>query len=354
MQLFDLEPASSPDTLLADRYRIQRRLGTGGHAVVYFGVDTVQNLPVAVKELQFSDHHKADYREALIQRFYQEARIAGSLRHDNIIAVFDTLTLDNRHLMILEYVDGLTLDDYIESVSINCKQMLELLIQTADALGYAHRKQIVHRDIKPQNLLVTHAMQAKLMDFGIAKLSDQLSVTSDGSLLGTLAYMSPEQLQNSRNASALSDVYSFGVMMYEIFTGSLPFSHESLSELVTAVFCQIPPLVHEKNPRVPPALSAVIAQAMGREQSQRYQDMKQLRADLVRCLSLLPQEILMSPLKSLRQSALIENHIESSPAPEPRRAAKAKATPFYQKYLAPSLLQNLQTDESDSEDELSF
>lgn len=318
--------------LIAGKYNISRRLGTGGHATVYFGMDIDQKIPVAVKQLQLDEHLKPAEREGLIQRFYQEAEIAQSLTHPNIIAVFDAFDFQDQHIMILEYVDGLPLDLYLKEQKPSFKQLLNLLTQVADALNYAHRKKIIHRDIKPQNILISSAEQAKLMDFGIAKQSEDTSKTSDGSFLGTLAYMSPEQLQNSRNVTALCDVYSFGVMMYELFSGTLPFECDSLAELVTAIFCQIPPLLHEKNPHIPPALSAVVAQAMCREPAQRYPDMRALRSDLVRCLAMIAPTILNASMSDL----LFKTPVQVT-APIPQLSAKKKpdkAIPFYQKYLS--------------------
>lgn len=321
--------------MIAERYQISQRLGTGGHAVVYFGHDVRYNQAVAIKELQLDTHLKAAYREDLIQRFYQEARIAKELRHPHIVAVYDVITSDDQYLMILEYVDGLPLDLYLEEKNLTLRQTLDILIQTADALGYAHRKNIVHRDIKPQNLLIDQQGQAKLMDFGIAKSGDDSCNTSDGSMLGTMAYMSPEQLQNSRNVCALSDIYSFGVMMYELFSGTLPFPQNNLAELVTAIFCHLPPLLHEKNPQMPPELSAVVAQAMGRETHQRYANMPLLRDDLVRCRSMIAAELLQTPLMALRPKPAAPPEAET-PTPL-RNGKKPSKAAFYEKYLAQPL-----------------
>ncbi len=321
------------ENLIAGKYKISRRLGTGGHAIVYFGIDVSQKTPVAVKQLQLDGHLKPAEREGLIQRFYQEAEIAQGLTHPNIVTVFDCFHFQDQHMMILEYVDGLPLDQYIEEQKPSFRQLLDLLIQTAEALSYAHRKNIIHRDIKPQNILISSDQQTKLMDFGIAKQSENNSNTSDGSFLGTLAYMSPEQLQNSKNVTALCDIYSFGVMMYELFSGRLPFECESLAELVTAIFCQIPLLLHERNPHIPPELSAVISQAMGRDPSQRYADMKSLRSDLVRCMAMISPAILKTPMSEIR----LDPTPKEEPIAPPQLNSKKKQdkpTPFYQKYLA--------------------
>lgn len=361
-------------TLIANRYLVSKKVGTGGHAFVYFGIDQDQQLPVAIKTLQLPEYLKPQERNELILRFKQEAEISQKLKHPHIVTVYDQFLYQEQYFMISEFVDGFALDHYLLYKQPTIKQVIDLLVQCAKALTYAHHHQTIHRDIKPQNIMVNSLEQAKLMDFGIAKAQNNQN-TSDGSLLGTLAYMSPEQLQNSRNASPLTDIYSFGVMMYEIFTASLPFPCDNLPEFITAVFTQQPPMIHEKIPQLPVELSAVVAQAMVKEPDLRYQTMEALCSDLSRCLTMIPHSVLsialheILPLPSINRSmtsinrlsnkledllplAVQQNKPSQNTTPKlMSKSAKKKNDPFYFKYLDQSVTSVLADQGDEDEDD---
>ncbi len=268
------------------KYRKEELLGKGGSAEVFSAFDTRLGRKVALKQLVLPTQLKTEDRELLIERFYQEARTTAHLRHQHILNIIDALEVDQQHYIVTEYVEGCTLDRFFENHTLSYTQYLDLFILLADAFGHAHESGVIHRDIKPDNIMLQPDGQPKIMDFGVAKQANALSHTVDGSLLGTIGYMAPEQLHNSKHADPRSDVYSFGAMMYQLLTGKLPFEADSIAVVISKIFSEPLVLPHELNKRIPPAVSAVIAQALCREPTQRYENMQALKRDLLRAKSL--------------------------------------------------------------------
>jgi serine/threonine protein kinase len=259
----------SPPTEIAGRYVLGRRLGAGGMSTVFIANDTVLERPVAVKLLA---EHLAD-DEAFVYRFRREALSAARLQHPNIVQVFDSGQDPNthRHYIVMEYVDGPSAADMLrESKRLEVAETIALVRDACHGLDYAHRAGVVHRDVKPGNLLYAEEMAAtKLADFGIAKAAEQTRITQVGSVLGTAAYLSPEQARGEE-AGPPSDIYSLGVCAYQFLTGRLPHEYASLTEL--ALKQQQDPVdpITDYRPEVPPELDEAVRVALERDPDARY------------------------------------------------------------------------------------
>jgi eukaryotic-like serine/threonine-protein kinase len=259
----------SPPTEVAGRYVIERRLGAGGMSTVFEARDTVLERSVAVKLLA---EHLAD-DEAFVYRFRREALSAARLQHPNIVQVFDSGQDEStqRHYIVMEYVDGPSAADIIrERKQLDIGETVQHVRDACHGLDYAHRAGVVHRDVKPGNLLYAEEMGiTKLADFGIAKAAEQTRITQVGSVLGTAAYLSPEQARGEE-AGPPSDIYSLGVCAYQFLTGRLPHEYGSLTEL--ALKQQQDPVVPltDYRPEVSPELDRAVRVALERDPSARY------------------------------------------------------------------------------------
>ena len=259
----------SRPTEVAGRYVLGRRLGAGGMSTVFEARDTVLERPVAVKLLA---EHLAD-DEAFVYRFRREALSAARLQHPNIVQVFDSGQDPNseRHYIVMEYVDGPSAADMLrERKRLEVGETVGLVRDACHGLDYAHRAGVVHRDVKPGNLLFAEEMGiTKLADFGIAKAAEQTRITQVGSVLGTAAYLSPEQARGEE-AGPASDIYSLGVCAYQFLTGRLPHEYTSLTEL--ALKQQQDPVapVTDYRPEVPGELDEAVRVALERDPEARY------------------------------------------------------------------------------------
>ncbi len=269
------------ETLFADRYELHELVGSGGMSSVYRAHDTLLERDVALKIIH--EHYVDD--EEYVERFRREARAVAQLSHPSIVTVIDRGDAEGRHFIVFEYVDGRNLKQLIEeSGPLPIRRALELTLETARGLAFAHERGIVHRDVKPQNVLLNGDGRAKVTDFGIARSVDIEGVTQAGTVLGTSNYISPEQA-SGEPVDLQSDVYSLGVVLYELLAGDLPFPGESFVAVALKHVNEPPPSLLERRPDVPLRVAAVVERALRKEPSERFPSMRELIAELEACLA---------------------------------------------------------------------
>jgi serine/threonine protein kinase len=337
------------DTLFADRYRLERRLGVGGMATVQLAMDTRLERRVAVKLL--AEHLAADSN--FVSRFRREALAAARLVHPNIVQVFDFGAEEStgRQYIVMEFVDGPSCAEILRELGrLEPDDAVSILTQACRGLDYAHRNGVVHRDVKPGNLLRSRdGGQVKLADFGIAKAAEHSDMTKVGSVLGTAAYLSPEQARGEP-AGPASDLYALGVVSYQLLAGRLPFEAASLTDLARQQDTTAPRPLHEIDPQIPRPLSLIVARALERVPADRFADagaMEQALADSLRGIApeptaatraldeteatrMLEGTAVTTPLARTRPAERrprMEPIAEPPPAAQRRRPAAAPAPP---------------------------
>ena len=268
-----LKGISAPQQI--GRYEILEELGRGAMGVVFKARDPFIGRLVAVKTITTGIAENPD----LLKRFRREAQAAGGLQHPNIVTIYEMSEFDGTPFIAMEYLEGASLEKTIaEQLPVPLVDKLSCLVQACRALDYAHRRGVIHRDVKPANIMVTPEGIVKVVDFGIARIVDTAK-TQTGVLLGTLAYMSPEQVRG-RHADQRCDVWALGVVMYELLTYRRPFDGENHAALLMAILQKEPRAIREFLPECPSALETVVQRALRKEEDLRYPTMEALLVDL--------------------------------------------------------------------------
>ncbi|QGX66114.1 Stk1 family PASTA domain-containing Ser/Thr kinase [Bacillus sp. ms-22] len=261
---------------ISGRYQILRVIGGGGMANVYLAEDMILDREVAIKILRFDFASDDDF----IRRFRREAQSAASLDHPNIVSIYDVGEEDDIYYIVMEYVEGMTLKEYIHTNGpLHPKEAVRIMEQVVAAMEEAHAKQLVHRDIKPHNILIDNMGNIKVTDFGIAMALSSATITHTNSVLGSVHYLSPEQARGGL-ATKKSDIYSLGIVLYELISGRMPFEGESAVSVALKHLQSEPPSVRRWNPSVPQSVENIILKAMAKDPFYRYEDASEMQKDL--------------------------------------------------------------------------
>ena len=268
--------------LIAERYELEELVGAGGMSSVYRAQDSLLERHVALKVMHEQLMSDGDH----VERFRREARLAAQLSHPNIVTVIDRGEQDGRQFIVFEYVEGENLKALIErEAPLPERAAIELALQIADGLAFAHGHGLVHRDVKPQNVLLTEDGRAKVTDFGIARsIEVHRGLTQTGTVMGTSDYISPEQARG-RPVDACSDIYSLGAVVYELLTGEVPFPGENFVSVAMRHINEPPPSVRQHRPELSPRLDAAIRRAMAKDPEDRFPSMEAFAAELRACLA---------------------------------------------------------------------
>jgi serine/threonine protein kinase len=271
----------SAGDLIAGRYELLELIGRGGMSSVWKAHDRLLDRTVAIKVL----HEQFTQDDEYVERFRREARSVAQLSHPNIVTVIDRGEEGGRQYIVFEYIEGENLKEVIERTGpLPVRDALLLALQMARALGFAHDRGLIHRDVKPQNVLLNEDGQAKMTDFGIARSVDVEGVTITGTVLGTSEYIAPEQARGQR-VDALTDVYSLGVVLYELLTGGVPFQGENFVAVALRHVNEPAPSVLERRPDCAPRVGMAIERAMAKRPETRFQSMDELVTELETCLA---------------------------------------------------------------------
>jgi serine/threonine-protein kinase len=271
-----------PNTLVDGRYRVISRLGTGGMADVFLAEDQQLGRKVAVKLL----HRRFAEDPGFVERFRREAQAAAGLQHPNVVSVYDRGSFDGTYYIAMEYLPGRSLKQLIrDEAPLDPIRAIDITLQILKAARFAHRRGVIHRDLKPHNVIVDDSGHAKVTDFGIARAGAS-DMTETGSIMGTAQYLSPEQAQG-HPVSAGSDVYSVGVVLYELLTGRVPFDGESAVTIALKHVSESPPPPRQMNPAIPPELEQVVLWSLNKDPSDRPTDADQLITALEQCRAIL-------------------------------------------------------------------
>ena len=266
--------------LIAGRYELEKLVGSGGMSNVFRAHDRLLERTVALKILHEQYSRDDDY----VERFRREARAVAKLAHPNIVTVIDRGEQDGRQFIVFEYVDGPNLKDLTRDGPLDPREAIELTLQVARALSFAHERGLVHRDVKPQNVLLNDDGQAKVTDFGIARSLDVNGVTQTGTVLGTSDYIAPEQARGQR-VDPKTDIYSLGTVLYELLVGDVPFSGDNFVAVAMRHVSEPAPSVLERRPDCPLRLDLAVQRAMAKDPDDRFESMDDFVVELEACLA---------------------------------------------------------------------
>jgi serine/threonine-protein kinase len=300
-------------------------------ASVYLAHDDELDRPVAVKILAA---HLAS-EPGFYERFVREARMAARLSHPNIVQVYDAGEEDDRPYIVMEYVPGQTVADELrERARLEAVRVVDLALQVCGGLEHAHSSGLVHRDVKPQNLLLREDGTVKIADFGIARAAEATNLTQIGSVLGTAAYLAPEQAEGEP-VTAAADIYSLGVVLYELLTGRTPYEFQSLAELVVKQREEPIRPLRELEPAIPELLEAVVMRCLARNPDYRPASAAELARDLA-AASPEPPTVPLPPASGVRATEIATAPLRAQPPPPPNARASTVAPPPRRRRLAPS------------------
>ena len=263
-----------------DRYEIIKNIGEGGMANVYLAQDTILDRKVAVKVLR-GDLASDD---KFIRRFQREALSVSNLSHPNIVEVYDVGEEDGNHYIVMEYIEGKTLKQLLKKrESLTLTEVIDIMTQLTDGISHAHESYIIHRDIKPQNIMIEDDGRIKITDFGIAMALNATQLTQTNSVMGSVHYLPPEQA-SGKGATVKSDIYSLGILMYELLTGNVPFKGDNAVEIALKHMKDKIPSIRKQDPSIPQSVENIILKASAKNPRNRYDTAKEMHEDLVHCL----------------------------------------------------------------------
>ena len=265
---------------ISDRYQIIKSIGEGGMANVYLAYDTILDRNVAVKVLRGD----LSTDEKFVRRFQREALSASSLNHPNIVEVYDVGEDNGQYYIVMEYIEGKHLKGLIKKRGhLTITEVVDIMLQITDGMSVAHDSYIIHRDIKPQNIMILENGLVKITDFGIAMAMNATQLTQTNSVMGSVHYLPPEQA-NGKGASLQSDIYSMGILMYELLTGKLPYRGENAVEIALKHLKEPLPDIRDEIPNIPNSLENIIRKATAKNIKNRYSDAREMHEDLLTCL----------------------------------------------------------------------
>ena len=299
-----------------DRYQIIKTLGEGGMANVYLAHDNILDRNVAVKVL------RGDLAtdEKFVRRFQREALSAASLSHPNIVEMYDVGDDDGQYYIVMEYVDGKTLKQVLKQRGkLSITEVVDIMLQLTDGMAHAHDSYIIHRDIKPQNIMILPNGMIKITDFGVATALNSTQLTQTNSVMGTVHYLPPEQAQG-KGSTIRSDIYSMGIMMYELLTGLVPYKGDNAVEIALKHLKEPLPSIRKINPEIPQSIENVIIKATAKNPKNRYLDARQMhevlksalddsRKDEPRYVYKYPENDLDETKKLDQELAVLQNNI---------------------------------------------
>jgi len=271
----------SSGQVIGERYEIVKSIGEGGMANVYLANDTILDRKVAIKVLR-GDLSGDD---KFIRRFQREALSVSNLSHQNIVEVYDVGEEDGQHYIVMEYIDGKTLKQLLyKRGSLTLTEVIDIMNQLTDGITHAHEAYIIHRDIKPQNIMIQDDGLIKITDFGIAMALNATQLTQTNSVMGSVHYLPPEQA-SGKGSTIKSDIYSLGILMYELLTGVVPFKGDNAVEIALKHMKEKIPSIRRQNPTIPQSVENIVLRATAKNPKNRYESVKQMHDDLLECLN---------------------------------------------------------------------